>query len=136
MNPSKLFPLVITDKLAETKAFYTQTAGFEITIEQGEYLQVRHGHDPASPELAFMAPCTEGPLGELPRFEGKGLIVSVPTANADEKHAAIAKRGGRGMSEPTDKPWGWRSFAIADPNGVVLDFFHEAADSSAADATG
>ena len=25
---------------------------------------------------------------------------------------------------PTDKPWGWRSYFVSDPNGVVLDFFH------------
>ena len=107
-----------------------------MTIEQGEYLQVRYGKDPAGPELAFMAYTEEGPMSGHPPFEGNGLIVSVPTQSADDKYAAVTKSGAPCMSEPTDKPWGWRSFAVADPNGVVLDFFHVAADSAVADATG
>ncbi len=48
----------------------------------------------------------------------------------------MKKRGAEQVQEPTDKPWGWRSFGAVDPNGVLLDFFHVTADSSGADATG
>ncbi|MEM9461850.1 MAG: VOC family protein [Myxococcota bacterium] len=122
MNPNKLFPLVITEKLAETKSFYTERAGFSVSIEQEGYLQVRYGREDG-PELAFMASDQAGPAHTEP-FEGQGLIVSIPTASADQTHTQLRSRGATPMSEPTDKPWGWRSFGIADPNGVVLDFFH------------
>jgi uncharacterized glyoxalase superfamily protein PhnB len=135
MNPSKLFPLVVTDKLAETKAFYTATAGFEISIDMEHYLQVRWGSDPQGPELCFMGSHAVAPMHQEP-FDGRGLIVSIPTQDADATHADLLRRGATPMSAPSDKPWGWRSFAVADPNGVVLDFFHVIAQSPALDATG
>ena len=137
MNPNKLIPLVVTDDLAATKAFYAQRAGFEISIDMNQYLQVRWGHDPQAPELAFMTPQPAGAPMEGPeRFGGKGLIISIPTENADATHAALRARGAEPRSYPADKPWGWRSFTLADPNGVVLDFFHVIDQSAAADATG
>ncbi|MEM7155417.1 MAG: VOC family protein [Myxococcota bacterium] len=136
MNPNKLFPLVITDKLDETKAYYTGKAGFVVTFENDNYLQVRYGDDEARPELAFMRPSGDTPMGPTVPFGGQGLIVSVPTKDADDKHQAMRGHGAQILSEPSDKPWGWRSFTAVDPNGVILDFFHESAQSSIADATG
>jgi hypothetical protein len=34
------------------------------------------------------------------------------------------------VPEPTDKPWGWRSFLLPDPSGVTLDFYHVIADDA------
>lgn len=134
-NPNKLFPLVITENLAETRAFYTKTAGFEIVHDMEGYLQVRYGSEDG-PELAFMAPDSAPPFGKLPVFPGQGLLISIPTPDADETHATLKTRGAKVVSEPSDKPWGWRSFVTTDPNGVLLDFFHVASESSVVDATG
>lgn len=134
MNPNKLFPLVITDKLAQTRAFYTERAGFTVSIEQGGYLQVRYG-DEEGPELCFMAKDEAAAAHQEP-FEGRGLIVSIPTEDADSTHSRLLERGASPMSTPSDKPWGWRSFGIADPNGVVLDFFHVLENRATADAAG
>lgn len=137
MNPSKLFPLILTDKLDETKAFYTKTAGWTVTHEMPNYLQVRSGTDEASPELAFMKPDVSPAMGQpMKTFKGEGIIVSVPTASADKKHQALLDAKAPVLSEPSDKPWGWRSFLVRDPNGVILDFFHEVQQSAAQDAAG
>lgn len=137
MNPSKLFPLILTDKLDETKAFYTKTAGWSVTHEMPGYLQVRSEADEASPELAFMDPAKAPALGSpMPKFQGEGLVVSVPTASADDKHKSLLAAKAAVLSEPSDKPWGWRSFTVRDPNGLVLDFFHEVEQSSAQNAAG
>jgi len=134
MNPTKLFPLIITDKLAETKAFYTEQAGFVVTIEQGDYLQLRHGEDESAPELCFMKRSDSAPMGPMEAFGGKGLILSIPTQSADDKHDALRTQGAEIVAEPADKPWGWRSFVAVDPNGVLLDFFHVCDDSAIANA--
>ncbi|MCH9682779.1 MAG: VOC family protein [Deltaproteobacteria bacterium] len=136
MNPTKLFPLIITEDLAATRAYYTDKAGFTVTMEQDQYLQVRYGSDEAGPELAFWTRSDDNPMGCQHAFGGRGLVISIPTDNADEKFDALRKRGATTMSEPSDKPWGWRSFAATDPNGVILDFFHVTAQSAVADATG
>jgi catechol 2,3-dioxygenase-like lactoylglutathione lyase family enzyme len=135
MNGNSLIPLVITDKLAETKAFYTETLGFSVSIDMDDYLQIRCGGEDG-PELAFFR---TGPLlgvGPAEPFGGRGLVISIPTPDADAMHAKVTERGVTPISAPSDKPWRWRSFSVADPSGVVLDFFHVLPQSSALDATG
>lgn len=123
-NPRKLFPMFITPDLAETKAFYVDKLGWRATYDTDGYLQVRRDAKDG-PELCFMSPAATGDA--LPRFEGKGVLVSVPVTNADEHHAFVVERGVEPITKPDLKPWGWRSYNVADPNGVVLDFFHVAA---------
>lgn len=134
MNGNSLIPLVITDKLAETKTFYTDTLGFSVTIDMDDYLQIRCGEN--GPELAFYRGQELLGVGPTKRFAGHGLVISIPIPDADAMHAAVSGRGVTPVSAPSDKPWRWRSFSVSDPSGVVLDFFHVLAQSSALDATG
>ena len=42
MNEKSLIPLDVTDKLAETKAFYTDKLGFSVSIDMDDYLQIKY----------------------------------------------------------------------------------------------
>jgi len=122
-NPTRLFPLVLTPRLEETKRYYTEKAGFRVVYDLPTYLQVALGEGDV-PELCFMKPDAFPDGVARPAFAGQGLVVSIPTPDADEKYATLKERGAELLSAPSTKPWGWRSFFAADPNGVVLDFFH------------
>lgn len=117
-NPTKLFPLVVTDDLARTRKCY-EALGFDVSIDMPDYIQFRYGKDESGPEIAFMKP-----VPNTRRFGGEGLIVSIPTQDADHKHAQLEGTDVEVLGEPADRPWGWRSFHVKDPSGVVLDFFH------------
>jgi catechol 2,3-dioxygenase-like lactoylglutathione lyase family enzyme len=119
-NPNKLFPLIVTENFEETKRFYTDTLGWAVSMETDEYVQVRSA-DEDGPEISFMKPD-----GIHPAYKGEGVIVSVPTASADDLHADLKSKEADLLGEPEDRPWGWRSFAARDPSGVLLDFFHVA----------
>ena len=120
-NPKRLFPMILSEKLAATKDFYTK-AGFSVVFDMPEYLQVAYG--PEKLDLCFMQP-HQGSAGQAyPRFAGRGVVVSIPTDSADEKCAELKAKGIEVFNELEDKPWGWRSFHVVDPNGVILDFFH------------
>ncbi|HSC85918.1 MAG TPA: VOC family protein [Polyangiaceae bacterium] len=125
----KLYPLIITQRLAETRRFYRDLAGFSVVIDRDEYLQLRSEADEQAPELCFMTPAAMAAT-PLPPFAGQGLIVSIPTASADRKAASLREAGARDVGEVSDKPWGWRSFVVPDPNGVLLDFFHPLAETA------
>jgi uncharacterized glyoxalase superfamily protein PhnB len=71
-----------------------------------------------------MAPHQGSNGKEYGRFGGTGAVVSVPTKDADQKCAELSKKGISIENPLEDKPWGWRSFHVSDPNGVILDFFH------------
>lgn len=119
-NPTQLFPLFVTTKLAETKKFYL-AAGFELRFDLPEYLQVSYD---GGLDLCFVHPHAANNGKGYPVFDGKGVMVSIPTRDADEKAAQLKERRVPIVDELEDKPWGWRSFHVQDPNGVILDFFH------------
>ncbi|HEU5075500.1 MAG TPA: VOC family protein [Polyangiaceae bacterium] len=119
-NPSQLFPMFITPKLAETKAFYL-AAGFKVRFDLPQYLQVYYD---GGLDLCFMLPDAPSNGKQYGAFGGQGVVVSIPTRNADEKAVELRERRLPIVSEVEDKPWGWRSFHAVDPNGVILDFFH------------
>jgi predicted enzyme related to lactoylglutathione lyase len=121
-NPKQVFPMFVTKDLKATKRFYEQ-AGFTVHFDMDEYLQVSYQGDEKL-DLCFMVPHQSRNGTPYPEFGGKGVIVSIPTKNADEKYAQMQKQEAKLLSEPEDKPWGWRSFHAVDPNGVILDFFH------------
>ena len=128
----KLFPLVLTSDLAATKAFYEDKLGCELVFDMPEYLQVRFAGE-GQPELCFMLPKPAFGV-ELEAFPGRGLIISVPVEDPDAEHRRLAELKVPIVTEPADRPWGWRSFLCRDPNGVILDFFREKAQADAANA--
>lgn len=130
-NPNKLFPLIVTKDMAATKKFYADQAQFYVAMEMDGYLQVRSTADESAPEICFMTPdgMPDGPV--FPPFEGRGLILSIPTFSSDKKAAELRNAGIKNVPEPSDKPWGWRSFVVTDPNGIQLDFFHVVGKSPA-----
>ncbi|MET0410970.1 MAG: VOC family protein [Polyangiaceae bacterium] len=132
-NPTKLYPLIITDKLEETKRFYAERAGFRVVHDRPMYLQVAYGEGDG-PELAFMRSDAFPDGQRQPTFEGKGVVVSIPTPDADAKYDALAKAKVPLLSKPEDRPWGWRSFVAVDPNGLQLDFFHVYKELEASEA--
>jgi catechol 2,3-dioxygenase-like lactoylglutathione lyase family enzyme len=130
-QPNRLFPLIVTDRLAQVRAFYTETLGYKLSIDTPDYFQVQFGSAEA-PELCFIEKKPEGPFAQT--FGGGGVVVSIPTPNADQAHGAWSKKKVPMLSAPTDMPYGWRSFALKDPAGVVLDFFHVLPQSEQKDA--
>ena len=121
-NPNKLFPLFISEKLDQTREFYVK-AGFGIRFDMPGYLQVFHGGEDGQ-DLCFMAPHQANNGKSYNVFPGTGALVSIPTPSADAKCQQLAAAGIEAVNPLEDKPWGWRSFHVTDPNGVILDFFH------------
>lgn len=72
-----MVPMIITDDLSATRAFYVDDLGCRVTIEQDAYLQVRFGDDDGAPEPAFFPPMpAASPLGSRLPFAG-GMLVSI-----------------------------------------------------------
>ena len=133
-NATPLLPQIVTEQLAETRKYYIDIAGFTPAMEQEDFLMVRLGDEENGAAFAFVPPNVGPEDMHQPPFAGKGLVMSVPTPDADAKYKELKARGAKLLSEPTNRPWGWRSFAAVDPNGVVLDFYSIPEEASGADA--
>lgn len=116
----KLNAGIITSKLAETKAFYTQTLGFGVTFENEFYLLL---HAPGGgSEISFLLPDhpSQQPLFHK-AFRGQGVYLTIEAEDVDKLYNELKKKGVTIQIDLRDEPWGDRHFAISDPNGIGID---------------
>jgi len=119
MKIETIVPIVTTAKLRETRAFYLEKLGFELSFDHDHYLGLRAGPKGA-PEIGFMRPDAEAPR----EFAGHGVTFAFRVADADREHARLVEAGVKVLRPPADQPWGARSFVIEDPNGVAIYLSH------------
>ena len=116
----KLNAGVITDKIKESKAFYTGILNFGITFENDFYLLL---HTPnRESEISFLVPDHPSQQDFFHKpFEGQGMYLTIEVDEVDKMYADIKKKGIEIKIDIRDEPWGGRHFAISDPNGIGID---------------
>ncbi len=116
----KLNAGVITEKLTETKEFYTSVLNFGVSFENDFYLLL---HTPnKSAEISFLRPNhpSQKPIFQSP-FNGKGVYLTIEVEDVDKVYKEFKNKGVAIEIEIRDEPWGDRHFAIVDPNGIGID---------------
>lgn len=119
-NAMKLNAGVITDKIAETKKFYTEVLSFGVSFENEFYLLL---HTPnKSAEISFLLPNhpSQQALFHKP-FKGEGMYLTIEVDDVDTLYQSLKKKDIPIKIEIRNEPWGDRHFAIQDPNGVGID---------------
>ena len=119
-NKMKLNAGIITEKLTETKEFYTNILGFGVSFENDFYLLL---HTPdKSGEISFLKPNhpSQKPIFQSP-FNGKGAYLTIEVEEVDKIYEQIKNKRVAIEIEIRDEPWGDRHFAIVDPNGIGID---------------
>lgn len=116
----KLNAGIVTTKLAETKAFYTNNLGFGVTFENEFYLLMHTPNREA--ELSFLLPNhpSQQPLFHKP-FQGQGMYLTIEVEDVDKAYRDLKKKKVSIKIDIRDEPWGDRHFAIEDPNGIGID---------------
>ncbi len=116
MSPTDLaIPILPSRCLPDTLAFY-QRLGFsgEILGDDGGYAILTRGslelHFFAHPELIPAESCAGCYL----------RLADVAALYQDFQKAGLPNEGIPRITEPEDKPWGMREFAVLDPNGNLL----------------
>ena len=116
----KLNAGIITEKLAESKAFYTQVLQFGVTFENDFYLLLHTPNNEA--EISFLLPNhpSQQPLFQKP-FTQQGVYLTIEVENVDEYYLKLKEQGVPIAIDLREEPWGDRHFAIIDPNGIGID---------------
>ncbi len=116
----KLNAGIVTEKLIETKEFYTHVLGFGLSFENDFYL-LMHTPD-KSAEISFLKPYhpSQKPIFQAP-FNGKGMYLTIEVPEVDKIYEELRKKGVAIEIDIRDEPWGDRHFAIVDPNGIGID---------------
>jgi uncharacterized glyoxalase superfamily protein PhnB len=109
---------MIVRDIEAAKDFYTRHLAAEITFDCGWYVSMRLG-GPDGPEISFATPhhdqTTAVPAGSLSLY--------IEVGDVDAAYQNLRATQAQLDGPPTDKPWGDRSFAFADPQGVKLYLF-------------
>ncbi len=116
----KLNAGIITEKLQETKKFYTEVLNFGVSFENEFYLLL---HTPnKSSEISFLQSNhpSQKPIFQ-PAYNGKGAYLTIEVEDVDEVYKRLKDKGIQMEIEIRDEPWGDRHFAIIDPNGIGID---------------
>jgi len=116
----KLNAGIITEKLAESKAFYTQVLQFGVTFENDFYLLLHTPNQEA--EISFLLPNhpSQQPLFQKP-FTQQGVYLTIEVENVDDYYYKLKEQGIPIAIDLREEPWGDRHFAITDPNGIGID---------------
>jgi uncharacterized glyoxalase superfamily protein PhnB len=116
-----LNPGIVTEKLAETKAFYIKMLGFGVTFENEFYLLLHTPNHEA--EISFLLPNhpSQQSLFHKP-FQGQGMYLTIETEDVDTVYTDLKQKGVNIEIDIRNEPWGDRHFAIQDPNGIGIDF--------------
>jgi|SRR5690606_17514735 catechol 2,3-dioxygenase-like lactoylglutathione lyase family enzyme len=117
MELTSFYPVICTDKVAESRDFYVRLFGFEVTFEADWYVSLRRG----SYELALLDR-THPTLPEGFRRPAAGLLLNFEVADADAEWDRLVTREGLTPElRLRSEDFGQRHFIVADPNGVLID---------------
>ncbi len=113
MSIRRVVPNIDSDRLDESKSFYTEFLGFEAAMDMDWIVTLVSPSNPTA-QLSLLRQSTSS----APRPH---LSLTVEVADVDAVHAKAVARGLQIVYPLTTEPWGVRRFHVTDPNGVVLN---------------
>ena len=119
MHLSGMYPIVMTDRLAECRRFWVELLGFEAVFE-ATWIVVLSSSGSRS-LVAFMSPDHPSTPPGRERFGEAGLLLTLEVEDVDAECDRLAARGVAILHGPVDEPWGQRRFMLRDPAGVWVD---------------
>ncbi len=116
MNIRRIVPDIMSERLEESRDFYTNLLGLNVAMDMGWIVTLVSPSNPtAQINLGRREPSAEaaGPLNTIG--------ISIEVEDVDAVHAKAVARGVTISYPLKDEPWGVRRFFMVDPNGVTLN---------------
>jgi uncharacterized glyoxalase superfamily protein PhnB len=128
MRCTSFYPVIMTEKVAETAAFYMRHFGFRPIFEADWYVHLQSEADPVI-NLAIL----DGSHDTIPasgRGSASGLLLNFEVEDVDAEYARLTEAGVPVLLALRDEDFGQRHFITADPNGVLIDVITPIAPSA------
>ncbi|HLJ67780.1 MAG TPA: VOC family protein [Chloroflexota bacterium] len=111
MSIRRVVPDLRTDQIAESRDFYTQVLGMEVTMDMGWIVFLVSPGNPTA-QVQLMTHDAAAPI--VPN-------ITIEVQDVDAVHASAVRFGAQIVYPLTDEPWGVRRFFVADPSGTVIN---------------
>jgi len=138
MKCTQYYPVIQTEDVAATKAFYLDHLRFKTSFDSEWYCHLQSIED-AGVNIAILKSDHETVPVEGHGTVG-GLILNFEVDDVDAEYQRVQAAGLPILKTLTDEAFGQRHFIIRDPNGVLIDVIKpipptaEFADQYASDA--
>jgi catechol 2,3-dioxygenase-like lactoylglutathione lyase family enzyme len=114
------YPVVVTERVAECRDFYSRWFGFEVAFESSWFVLLQSNVErPVS--LAFMGTDHPSSPPSPAAHRGDGSFITFQVADAAAEHERLVAAGLECDLALTEEPWGQRRFGVADPAGMWVD---------------
>lgn len=113
MSIKRVVPNIPTNRIDESRAFYTELFGFQVAMDMGWI-------------VTLVSPLAATSQISLLRAEGTvepshALTLSIEVEDVDRIYQEALSRKIEVVYPLTDESWGVRRFHVRDPNGVVIN---------------
>ena len=119
MKLEDAYPIVVTDRLAECREFYTRQLGFQVGFEASWFVYL-HSTGDRPRAIAFMAADHPSQPPGPETFSGKGMFLTLQVADAAAEFARLADARVPIAYALRDEPWGMREFGLRTVDGHRL----------------
>ena len=112
---------IFVEDLAATRAFYEDVFGLEVVWSDENSAVVRLENLMINILRAERAETLVEPQPVAAPGGGPRLLLTIAVEDADAVHEQLKQHGVTILNGPTDRPWGRRTLAFADPAGNVWE---------------
>jgi catechol 2,3-dioxygenase-like lactoylglutathione lyase family enzyme len=113
---ARAVPNIRSDRVAETRDFFTEFLGFELVMDRGWVVTVA---SPANPSAQVTIIGNDDPAAPG---------ISIEVDDVDAIHARAAERGLEIAYPLRDEEWGVRRFMLREPSGTIVNVLSHRSD--------
>ncbi|GAA3444635.1 VOC family protein [Planomonospora venezuelensis] len=119
MAVNRILTNILSDRLPETRDFFTGLLGLQADFEEDWYVHLSAPGDPALEVAVWRR--DHGLIPEAYREAPRGTILTFVVDDVDAVHERAVTMGATVVSPPRDRFYGQRSCLVLDPNGLLVD---------------
>lgn len=119
MKTTSYYPVLMTDDVADTAAFYVEHFRFKPLFQADWYVHLQSSEDD-SVNLGIVAGDHET-VPEEARGKASGVLINFEVEDVDAVHDRLQSAGLPILRSLRDEDFGQRHFITRDPNGVLID---------------
>lgn len=121
MKANSFYPVLLTEQVAASAAFYIEHFGFEPVFEADWYVSLRMAGGSHAYELAVMD-AAHPTIPASFRTGVQGLILNFEVDDVDAEYERLIGKANLPVElDIRDEEFGQRHFITSDPNGVLID---------------
>ncbi len=119
MKCTQYYPVIMTDDVAKTTAFYRDNFRFDVKFDSDWYTHLQSTED-EKVNIAILQGDHET-VPEPARGQVSGLLLNFEVEDVDREYEKVQKKGLPVLLPIRDEGFGQRHFITQDPNGVLID---------------